>query len=240
MTQLLDAPVKYQVRHSRRAKRLCLKVLPTGVEVVIPANVSEQEAHQFVAQHQDWLKKQLSQLKPQRHKIDNTWPPTVIHLAALNEKWQLQIVYRQPSYYAQLVLNENQTQDICLGKHSHREHVRQLLMQWVKCKARYSLTPWLQRLALEYGFKMRNLSYRNQKSRWGSCNQDGDISLNLKLLFLPPSATEYVMIHELCHTVFTDHSSNFWHLVGQIIPDYKRCEAELNQQQYDIPGWLDA
>ncbi|MDF1759685.1 MAG: SprT family zinc-dependent metalloprotease [Coxiellaceae bacterium] len=240
MTQLPDAPVKYQVRHSRRAKRLCLKVLPTGVEVVIPANVTEDEAHEFVAQHQDWLRKQLSQLKPIKPAIEQAWPPSTIHLETLIEKWSLQLDYRPPSYYLTLLLGENCRQDICLGKRSDRSHVRHMLMQWVKNKARYHLTPWLHRLASEYDFRIRSVSYRNQKSRWGSCNQDGDISLNLKLLFLPPSATEYVMIHELCHTVFIDHSSNFWRLVGQISPDYKRCEAELKQRQYDIPGWLDA
>lgn len=62
------------------------------------------------------------------------------------------------------------------------------------------------------------------KSRWGSCDPNGAISLNYMLLMLPPAACDYVIVHELCHTVHFNHSADFWKLVGKILPDYRNLK----------------
>lgn len=70
--------------------------------------------------------------------------------------------------------------------------------------------------------KIGRISFKYNKSNWGSCSTRGNINLSTRLLFVPRDVQEYVLVHELCHLVENNHSPRFWKLVGKIIPDYGR------------------
>lgn len=82
-------------------------------------------------------------------------------------------------------------------------------------------------------FMYRRISIRNQKTRWGSCSSNGNLNFNYKIIFLPDYLAEYLIIHELCHLVHLDHSKNFWNLVGEMFPDYKKAQKELKAFRID-------
>lgn len=77
--------------------------------------------------------------------------------------------------------------------------------------------------------KLRKISLRDQRSRWGSCSSDGNISLSNRLLFLPERLLEYVVLHELCHLREMNHSARFWSLVEKFMLDYQERRRELKQ-----------
>ena len=79
-----------------------------------------------------------------------------------------------------------------------------------KADAKKRLIDRLYHLAQEHGFTYNNASVRNQRTRWGSCSQKNNISLNLKLVLLPKELIDYVILHELVHTRIHDHSKKFW------------------------------
>lgn len=78
-----------------------------------------------------------------------------------------------------------------------------------------------------YNFPIKNLSIKNQKTRWGSCSRKGNININYKIALLPDHLAEYLIVHELCHLGQFDHSHKFWDLVGKTIPDYRQKRKEL-------------
>ena len=69
--------------------------------------------------------------------------------------------------------------------------------------------------------KLRKISFKDTKSRWGSCTSNGTIMLNWRLIMAPPSVYKYVIIHELSHLVHMDHSSFFWRQVSELHPNYR-------------------
>ena len=79
-----------------------------------------------------------------------------------------------------------------------------------------------------YGFKFNTISIRNQKTRWGSCSRKGNLNFNYKIALLPARLSDYIIVHELCHLGEFNHSSKFWNLVAQTIPDYSARRKELN------------
>lgn len=74
-----------------------------------------------------------------------------------------------------------------------------------------------------------DLKIRKMKGKWGVCNiTKCYITLNSNLIREPAHCLDYVIIHELSHLVYADHSKNFWELVSKYCPNYKQIRKELN------------
>lgn len=80
-----------------------------------------------------------------------------------------------------------------------------------------------------YNFNYNRVSVRNQKTRWGSCSRRGALNFNVRLGSLPPDLQDYIIVHELCHLKEFNHSTSFWRLVAQQIPDYLERRRQLKQ-----------
>lgn len=76
------------------------------------------------------------------------------------------------------------------------------------------------------------IKIRDAVSRWGSCSTKGVISLNFRLLLMPPDILDYVIVHELAHTKYRSHGPRFWNLVESVIPDHKVKRSWLRKN-----GW---
>ena len=82
---------------------------------------------------------------------------------------------------------------------------------------------------IPYGIARPKLRVRTMKSCWGSCLVNkGIITLNRKLLMKPRECIEYVVVHELCHFVHTNHSKEFYKFMEQFMPDWKERKGRLN------------
>jgi predicted metal-dependent hydrolase len=96
-------------------------------------------------------------------------------------------------------------------------------------RARHELPPQLLTLAAQLGLDVRRVTIRNQRSRWGSCSSTGHISLNFRLLLMPPEVREYILIHELMHMRQPNHSIRFWRLVEAACPGFRDAERWLKK-----------
>jgi predicted metal-dependent hydrolase len=94
-------------------------------------------------------------------------------------------------------------------------------------RARAELPPRLMEMAAAHGLTVTGVSIRNQRTRWGSCGRDGNISLNWRLVLMPPAVRDYVLIHELMHLKRPDHSPAYWKLVAAACPGYREARQWL-------------
>ena len=78
-----------------------------------------------------------------------------------------------------------------------------------------------------YKLEWNRVSIKNQKRCWGSCSSLKNLNFNYKIIFLPDHLADYIVVHEMCHLVHLHHKQTFWDLVGEVVPDYRRCVAEL-------------
>ncbi len=76
-------------------------------------------------------------------------------------------------------------------------------------------------------FRVGRVSIKNHASIWGSCSILNNLNFNWRLLLLPPELADYVVVHELCHTVHHNHSRVFWDLVSSLVPDWRARRAAL-------------
>ncbi len=95
--------------------------------------------------------------------------------------------------------------------------------------AKLQLKRKVDNLAARHGFTYNRVSFRNQRTRWGSCSTNNDISLNIKLALLPEDLVDYVILHELVHTQVKNHAPEFWEEVGKYIKQPKQKAAALKK-----------
>ena len=95
------------------------------------------------------------------------------------------------------------------------------------------LAHWVQETRLQPA----RVVFRSQKSRWGSCSSRGTISLNWMLIAAPAEVIDYVIVHELCHLKQMNHSTAFWKLVGNFVPDVGASRSWLRENSR-VMSWL--
>ena len=98
--------------------------------------------------------------------------------------------------------------------------------------ARRILNQRLMELATEHDFEYAKVSIRKQKTRWGSCSSQNNISLNQNLLHLTDDLIEYVLLHELTHTRVKNHSPSFWNELEKVCPSAKEKRRLLKTCSY--------
>jgi predicted metal-dependent hydrolase len=84
-------------------------------------------------------------------------------------------------------------------------------------------------LAATVGVEVKQVTVRNQRSRWGSCSATGTISLNWRLVQTPDSVRDYIVYHELMHLREMNHSERFWARVEEVCPPWREAELWLKR-----------
>lgn len=98
--------------------------------------------------------------------------------------------------------------------------------------AKWELVARTKELAAAHGLKYGKLSFSDARTLWGTCSSSHDIRLNIRLLCLDPRLWDYVILHELTHTLHHDHSPAFWADLEKMMPDCQRRRAELKEFGY--------
>src|SRR3989442_391977 len=96
-------------------------------------------------------------------------------------------------------------------------------------RAKRELPSRLCEVAAKHGLAVARVSVRNQRRRWGSCSRSGHICLNWRLIQMPDTVRDYVIVHELMHLKRMDHSPRFWKLVSNACPDFNAARAWLRE-----------
>jgi predicted metal-dependent hydrolase len=104
------------------------------------------------------------------------------------------------------------------------------LVRWYCRRAEAWFCPRMAALAARVGVTPRGLRVADLGHRWGSCGRDGTVNLHWATILLPPSAIEYVVIHELVHLLERHHTPEFWLRVERAMPDYERRRAWLAER----------
>lgn len=117
-------------------------------------------------------------------------------------------------------------------KHKPASLPRQILNSWYRHRAKLKFAeiaePLIQRFK-KYNVTPNEIYLQEMKTRWGSCTPKGKIILNPELIKAPKACIEYVIVHELCHLVYKNHSVRFFTLQKKEMPDWERWKERLER-----------
>ena len=213
------SPLEYTLIRSSR-KTLALNIDRDGRLIVrAPYRLSVERIEQFIAEKADWIEKHTAavNLRTEQKNERLNVPPTELPLfgrlcPVVNEK---PYGYTDGVFY----LPEGMTLE-SLVPYLHKLYTR---------IAKEALVPRVQTLSEQTGLMITAVKINSAKTRWGSCSAAKSVNLSHRLIAADPRLIDYVIIHELCHTVHMDHSHDFYRLVENFLPDYKEREKGLKE-----------
>jgi len=205
-----------------RRKSISLTIHPDGSLVVrAPLHTSEKLIRQWVETKQDWVTSRQDKILSNAAKLK---PKLFIDgetFLFLGQAYPLQIV---PG------ARESLSFDVQFKLASRwKPRAAQVFEKWYKAQALTVFTERTAWFAAHYGFTYTRVHISSARTRWGSCSSLGTISFTWRLIMAPQSVIDYVIIHELVHTVEKNHAPAFWNKVAAIIPDYKEKRAWLKK-----------
>jgi len=235
---LLSLPYPVELIRKKNLRGLRFRV-STRAKLEISANKSssEQEILSLIAPHQKWIKSQLDEAQKRllKHpqKVWKTgelfsWNGRQIELVfspSSTKKAHIRFMENSFEYFFPLDWYE-------LEQKEFHEKLRTHFLYFFKLKASELLGARIDLWSKTMGLFPKSVSYRNQKTRWGSCSSAGAVNLNWKLAVFGQEIQDYVVIHELAHLKHQDHSKNFWNLVEEHCPDRKDISKKLNDSAF--------
>lgn len=242
----------YSVRVSSRARSVRLVMTSDGsLEVVIPPRFDGRLIPGIVERRRAWIERAAARaaarLEARRRRLEQDPPrlPARIMLAAVGEEWVVE--YRQgsgrnggaPRGTGVTVRERPGRRLIVSGDADDFEGCRMALHRWLRRRARQVLVPRVAELSLRHRLRYGRVSVRLQRTRWASCSRSANISLNAKLLFLQRELVDYVLLHELCHTVEMNHSPRFWARLESHAPECRAHRILLKAAVNAVPTWVE-
>ena len=221
--------VAYAIRRSNRARHVRLTFSPSeGLVIVLPRRCPLRHVPTVLEEKSRWIRKQLS------HSLD---APARGPEGTLRDGQQ--VWFRGEAHSIRLVPLAEGTRGSTLAidegmirVHLHprdQERAREILERWMRQQARERIEDRLRAIAVANGFIYGSVFIRDQRTRWGSCSRQGNLSFSWRLVMAPPEVLEYVVAHELAHLRELNHSSRFWRLLESLVGDPKPARAWLRQ-----------
>ena len=209
-----------RIIHTKR-KTIALIVESDGSIVVrAPLRMTGQAILQFVEGHAEWVGKRLAEIRLSAPVLPQQYQPGQNFLY-LGREYPLEIV---PAQQKKLVLEDRfKLTDLGL------KGAELVFQQWYRQQAGLMIPERVKFYADKYAFQYRSVRISSARTRWGSCSSRGVLSFSWRLILTPIELVDYVVVHELAHTVQHNHSKRFWKLVEEIFPDYRERRRRLRQ-----------
>ena len=219
-----DAPPVLQslvdVVRVRTARRYILRVRPDGsLRVTVPRWGSRAGALRFIESERAWIARQRQKLRETAPREWGDGTQILFRGAATT----IAIEWRGGLWVA---VYGSRVAPLPAGP---SVNIRAAIEADLRVAAEEYLIPRLAALASQHDLTYRRVSVRNQRSRWGSCSRKGTISLNFRLIQVPPDVCDYILLHELMHLRQQNHSRRFWRLVEHACPGFRDAERWLRK-----------
>jgi len=222
-------------RKNKRSKNVSIVLKPLkGIVVTLPYYTSYNYALRVVEQKRSWI---------------------LTHLPKVEQIEQKATVYTEDTLFktkSKTLIIESHLKDTVTSKiNSHtitinypfgydvtepriQNFIKLNIEKALRIEAKQYLPSRTSELAKKYNFRFNKVFVKNAKTLWGSCSSRNNINLNMHLMRLPDYLVDYVIIHELCHTVEKNHGKGFWGLMNQILGDGKKISKELRNYSIQI------
>lgn len=222
MIDEFDFPL--EVIRSDRKRSAAIAVERRIVKVRVPKSLSDTRIQTLISKRAPWIRKKIREalerpiLKPREYVSGETFP-------YLGKNYRLKV---SGGKEASIKLSKGYLCVTTKAKDKDPEKtIKSLLTRWYREHAGTRLAEKTKRLGDVIGVTPNEIKVRDYKARWGSCSSSGDISYNWRIILAPHPIVDYVVVHELCHLLEHNHSTQYWKHVQRYVPNWIDCRNWL-------------
>ncbi len=220
---------------SERAKHINITVKSfQNVKVTVPVGVSFEAAEKVVNDKLSWIRKHQVKMK----KFEKE-PLIFNESTEFSTKQHRLIISKTNSNETTAKISGGEINvfypaNLDVGHKSVQFFVRRVIEEALRMEAKQHVPARVSELAIKYGFTYNKVFIKNIKSRWGSCSKKGNLNFSLHLMCLPYELIDYLILHELAHTVEHNHSKKYWAVLDNIYGNTKEVDRKLKQYRIGI------
>ncbi len=223
------------LKKSNKARNVSITIKPfEGVRVSVPRTLSFIAAEKIVFKKQDWIKTHLSKIE----KIEEKF---TVFDESINFKTRNHILQFEPREVdlirvkiSKNIINVIYPEDEDIRNIKYQVVIRKAIEEAWRIEAKQFIPDRVKQLAEIHSFRYNSIYIKNIKSRWGSCSHQDNLNFTLHLMRLPDYLIDYVILHELCHTVHKNHGKEFWALLNKVSGDAKALRKEMRNWEIRI------
>lgn len=219
------------IKINRRARHIIMRACPDAIYVTAPPAATTTDIDRALATYGEKLRERqiVTRESVITKEFTLTSPNFTLSLSEGKVK-NLMLQKRANGKYQLILPNEAE-----LVTTEMQERVKRGIIMALQHRAKEILPHRLEILAAKHGFKYSKIAVRNSHTRWGSCSNRGNINLSIFLMLLPDELIDYVLLHELCHTIELNHSPRFWKLLDGVCGcDSKALRTRLKSFKTDF------
>lgn len=232
--QVFGTSIDFAVDRSSRRRNITIEIADGGKVVVkAPLRAADTEIERVVGKNARWILTKLAQ-------AGNSSPAKAKHrfvdgemLTFRGDEYTLKLIEATAEFPVGEVKLEGDTIFVSafleLAGVDPVTAVRDPLVQWFWHQAEVYLPRRARHYADLLGVEVSQVLVRDQKRRWGSCNAQGVLRFNYRIIIAKPSIIDYVVAHEVCHLLELNHSAAYWKTLGKIMADYRARRHELGK-----------
>ncbi len=213
------------VRISPRARKLMLRLDATErkIHLIVPKRASLKSAYEFARQNQSWIHEKLATLPDAVPYHDGVLIPVLGK--------QLRLTIDHDDIYK---LTKVFIEDDRLVVRTSLDNPSGRISRFLKKMAEAEFKTIADQKAARIGKKIKVLTLRDMKTRWGSCSTDGRMSLNWRLIFAPLETYDYVIAHEAAHLIHANHGPQFWKLCQELSSDFSTGSSWIAENANEL------
>lgn len=212
--------ITYEVRRGKREKTVAIAVEADGTVVLrAPPDTPLEKLDGIVHRKARWIVERLK-------KTSDLPPPLTERQFVSGETF----LYLGRQYRLKVTRGSGAMRlerGHLVARVGHRRQVRGELVKWYRARAAQRLPELVAEWAPVVGVDVPEVLIREQRKRWGSCDEHGVLRFNWRIVQAPRRLVEYVVVHELVHLVHREHSREYWAKLGRAMSDYEKRRGEL-------------
>ncbi|GAK57440.1 putative zinc protease [Candidatus Vecturithrix granuli] len=220
---------------SQRATRLTMTLRPfQDVRVTVPKGMTFAQAEAFVNERMAWIQRH----QPKIQTIERKYTIFDEQTSFRTREHELRIIRSDARSVSVRTVKGEILVTCPVSKDIHADDVQRAIREGIERAWRKEAKAYLPQrvkiLSEQHGLVYQQLRIKNTQSRWGSCSQENNINLSLHVMRLPDPLIDYVILHELVHTVEKNHGSQFWKRLAQVCQKARKLDKELKKYNIKI------
>lgn len=215
--------IDYAIQEKEGLKAHYISVEKHSGVILKGKKVSPEKANKLILKKARWI---LDKLKV----VGSVTEEDIVtgsRISYLGKKYYTELHIKKQASKVEIEFNHSKFK-ICLSsKQVTQEEIKSALEDFYKVKAVEKITPRVQRWSTTTKLNYTRLQFRKMNKRWGSCTASNNIIINVEAIKLPLTLIDYLIVHELCHTKFKNHSKAYWAEMSKYVPKWKELDEKV-------------